>query len=75
MDKCFACDKELKQNRFLVRVDTESTLVFVGPACYKKIHNAVNGYQPTLGGPRLFDVDQKEANEYVNLHCGLQHKG
>ena len=57
-DECFACGRRIKagQKVWTARVDTESTLVFVGPECWEKIDKAgVVGYQPPLGGPRLFN--------------------
>ena len=58
-DKCFACDKILKENYFIVETDDGSS-VYVGSECYKKIKKSKDkGYQPKKGGPILFDnLDQ-----------------
>lgn len=56
-DKCFACDKVLGANPKLVRCIDEQT-VYVGSECYKKIIKSPNGYQPSLGGPRLYEIKE-----------------
>lgn len=54
MDKCFACNKpSLKEYRVAHTFDGQS--VYVGTDCYKKISAmTIHGYQPPLGGPRLY---------------------
>ena len=51
--RCYACDKPSEDNQL---VDTrDGQTVFVGPVCYSKIKKAgERGYQPPLGGPRLW---------------------
>ncbi len=55
-EKCFACDKPLGKNPKLV--DTrDGQMVFVGSDCARKVKEAgESGYQPPLGGPRLYLV-------------------
>lgn len=56
-DKCFACDKPIKgdQNAYEAYVKSDKQMQYVGSECYKKILLAgQKGYQPPLGGPRLF---------------------
>ncbi|MBX4189754.1 hypothetical protein KW791_00430 [Candidatus Parcubacteria bacterium] len=57
MRKCFACDKKLLKGQ-IARVDTrDDQIVEVGPKCYYKIVLAgEKGYQPQLGGPKLFEI-------------------
>ena len=59
MDRCFACDKPLTRNRFLV--DTrDNQKVYVGPDCFKKVVQAGEaGYQPFEDGksPRLWVLE------------------
>ncbi len=59
--RCFACDHFVIKGA--VNVDTQDDqVVIVGPECYKKIRAAGElGYQPPLGGPRLFDNCAKES--------------
>lgn len=72
--KCFACDRMLEGERYFrgewhavalfvayVQVDGESTTVPVGRECYRKVvaMDASGGYQPPLGGPRLFLIGSK----------------
>lgn len=56
--KCFACGKPLKDNSPRFLVDTrDGQFVYVGPDCHDKIVVAdEKGYQPPLGGPRLYSV-------------------
>ena len=55
--KCFCCDKKLTgKKKYLVTTRDEQT-VYVGPECFKKIQkNGNNGYQPPLGGPKLYPI-------------------
>ena len=57
-DKCFACDKKLAAGKQPIRADTrDDQRVWVGPECHRKIVKAGNnGYQPPLGGPKLYPV-------------------
>lgn len=52
--RCFACDRKLGVNPWLV--DTrDAQSVYVGSECYKKIKQAgEEGWQPPKGGPRLW---------------------
>lgn len=60
MAKCYACDKPMQD--FLQRhthvVETEDgQRQRVGPDCFERIRSAgAIGYQPPLGGPRLFKL-------------------
>lgn len=58
MQKCFACGKALELIR--LRVDTrDDQIVFVGPDCFRKVQSAgESGYQPPLGGPRLWMLEE-----------------
>lgn len=64
--KCFACDRRLGKNPALVDTRDGQT-VFVGTECFKLIKAAgETGYQPPLGGPRLWllpaGLSQSELN-------------
>lgn len=51
---CFACDRKLGTSPHLVDTRDGQT-VFVGSKCYQLIKAAgERGYQPPLGGPRLY---------------------
>ena len=65
MEKCFACDRPLYQHGHRLRVDTrDSQIVFVGRGCFEKIKAAGDaGYQPPLGGPRLYPMPIKPTGE------------
>lgn len=57
MERCFACNKLIKNSPpyFTARVESETTIVYVGPDCHKRIANSGGeGYQPPTGGPRLY---------------------
>lgn len=60
MSRCFACDKPMGRSRgYLVRCVDEQTAI-VGPDCFKQIRSAgPDGYQPPLGGPKLFEISQQ----------------
>lgn len=59
LDRCFACDKPLRNRAFLATCADEQT-VYVGPDCFAYIRSAGrDGYQPPLGGPKLFEISQQ----------------
>lgn len=52
--KCYACDQQLPVTRHGVYTE-DGQLQFVGPDCFENIvATGIHGYQPRLGGPRLF---------------------
>ena len=61
MNKCFACGRRLGDNPR--RVDTrDAQTVFVGRECFKLVVAAGrDGYQPPLGGPRLWLMERPDA--------------
>lgn len=61
-DKCFACGKPLRALLTPFEVDTrDGQTVFVGPECNRKVQSAGEaGYQPPLGGPRLYPLAQPD---------------
>lgn len=60
--RCFACGRLIGARQEADLVDTrDSQLVYVGRECLKKIQAAGDeGYQPPLGGPKLFLIKKKE---------------
>lgn len=59
MGKCFACGKKIKGSGYLIDTRDSQTAV-VGPDCFKRIKSAGDvGYQPPLGGPRLYEISQQ----------------
>jgi hypothetical protein len=55
--QCFACSKQfgVKQPREVYTSDPQ--MQWVGPECFRKVKAAGKaGYQPPLGGPRLFET-------------------
>jgi hypothetical protein len=55
IEKCFSCNHSLTaQVKYAVQT-RDGQRVFVGGDCYKRIAESLrDGYQSTLGGPRLF---------------------
>lgn len=53
-DYCFACGRSIRSTlRAAHTIDGQS--IYVGSDCYKRISQmGIHGYQPPLGGPRLF---------------------
>jgi hypothetical protein len=46
-------------SKYLIRCIDEQT-AFVGSDCFKKVRAAgAEGYQPPLGGPKLFEISQQ----------------
>lgn len=55
MDRCFACGKPLKAKTKALVYTRDGQSAYVGPDCYTHTLLAGSeGYQPPLGGPRLF---------------------
>jgi hypothetical protein len=53
--KCFACGKSLNWDNHATVDTRDDQFVSVGPECFRKIKVAgEQGYQPPLGGPRLW---------------------
>lgn len=53
-EKCFACNRHIIADK-QTAMTGDGQSVYVGPDCYRKIEQAgAAGYQPPLGGPRLF---------------------
>ncbi len=57
-EKCFACGRKTGKSPELV--DTrDGQLVYIGSECFKLVQTAgEEGYQPPLGGPRLWLIRQ-----------------
>lgn len=61
-EPCFACGRPMRGKSYPAQVEREDTVVHVGPDCASHIKAAGNaGYQPPLGGPRLFHIDTQES--------------
>jgi len=68
IEKCYACNRKLGKTPHLVTCCDEQT-VYVGRECYKLIvAGGKQGYQPPLGGPRLYLLECKPVN-----HEGCSH--
>ncbi len=56
-DKCFACEKPLRDPKPAWADTRDDQMVLVGPDCKRKILRAGEaGYQPPLGGPKLYPM-------------------
>lgn len=66
---CFACDKRLGGNPYMVDTRDGQT-VFVGAECYKTIKSSGEaGYLPPKGGPRLWTIPKGLSQQELNdLH-------
>ena len=75
MDKCFACNRVIK--RIPIKADTrDEQIVYVGPECHRKIIKAGEmGYQPPLGGPKLYPVKKSMAEPEHKLVEGRVGRG
>ena len=60
-ERCFACDRPLAAIKNFVITEDLAQTVAVGHDCYRKIRkmDARGGYQPPLGGPRLFLIGSR----------------
>lgn len=55
--RCFACDRVIRRTTPLLADTRDDQVVHVGPECLRKVEAAGDsGYQPPLGGPRLYPV-------------------
>jgi hypothetical protein len=62
--ECFACGKKVGDNPYVA--DTrDDQIVFVGRECFKLIAagGEEEGYQPPLGGPRLYCLKAELSSE------------
>jgi hypothetical protein len=59
---CFACGKRLKYRTLVAWTEDGTQWVYVGRECYGHIIGAVDGYQPPLGGPKLYSSNPKKAD-------------
>lgn len=64
MEKCFACEKKLGKNPAKAITEDYAQIVAVGSECARKIYGSANGYQPPLGGPRLFPIKESDSSCY-----------
>ncbi len=56
-NKCYACGRAFRLGRadFLTVLTSDGQAVYVGDDCWKRITaSGTAGYQPPLGGPRLY---------------------
>lgn len=59
--RCFACGQIIPYEKSRYATTTDNQIVSVGSNCYQQIRKtAENGYQPLLGGPRLYLLNQSE---------------
>lgn len=59
--KCFACNRRMLRSVVYAAVTADGQEVRVGADCAKKIIQAgLDGFQPPLGGPRLYNWDLRE---------------
>lgn len=55
-ERCFACNKPLKKFQYYCET-SDGQGVYVGRDCWVKAKKSGSiGYQPPLGGPRLYDT-------------------
>jgi hypothetical protein len=70
--KCFACDKPMRSGQYAVADTRDDQLVWVGPDCLRKIKaSGENGYQPPMGGPRLWLVSGTPAELTAMIDRGV----
>jgi hypothetical protein len=59
--KCFACNRRMLRSVVYAAVTSDGQEVKVGRDCAKKIiGSGMNGYQPPLGGPKLYGWEIRE---------------
>lgn len=59
IDRCFACDRKIGKRGPCDADTRDDQIVYVGEECAKKIRAAGDaGYQPPLGGPKLYPMPQ-----------------
>lgn len=52
MERCFACGRKVGKNPHVAITSDVAQIVYVGVECFKQI--GPEGWQPPLGGPRLY---------------------
>jgi PP-loop superfamily ATP-utilizing enzyme len=66
-DYCYACNRKLRKALHTV-ITSDGQRVDVGPDCYDKIDLAGSrGYQPPLGGPKLFTLAYVDALTRIGM--------
>ena len=73
-EKCFACDRRLGRNPHLIDTRDGQT-AFVGSECFKLIKASGEfGYQPPLGGPRLWTIKPNQTQEKIDSLFSVSRK-
>lgn len=67
--KCFACDRRLGRNPNVAVTCDFAQAVYVGSECYKKI--GPEGWQPPMGGPRLYRIHIESLKPKIVKVVGL----
>lgn len=70
--RCFSCGRTTGKNPHRAVTSDLAQIVYVGSECYKLIGDA--GYQPPLGGPRLYRAKFNASGEVVEV-IGEKEKG
>ena len=60
---CFACGKRVGSSPSMVITEDGAQTVYVGRECAKHILSSLDGWQPPLGGPRLFPTIESARNQ------------
>ena len=56
-NRCFACDRIIREEKPAIADTRDGQGVYVGNECLKKILRAgESGYQPPKGGPKLYPM-------------------
>lgn len=61
LEQCFACGRKLNQVGTALAHTLDGQIVYIGPECFKRVaESGEAGWQPRLGGPRLYQIAKKE---------------
>ena len=72
LECCFACGKAITRFPPAIVDTRDGQTVYVGPECFQHVKRAGDvGYQPPLGGPRLWLLPPLHRKPLVSVDAGF----
>ena len=72
LECCFACGRAITRFPPAIVDTRDDQTVYVGPECFQKVKQAgAEGYQPPMGGPRLWLLPPLTRKPLVDIEGGV----